>query len=95
MDKLVIENRTDLVNHPYFILLEIRELDQLSKKPRRKMRALNIYDNRVGQGCTWSGNNPRIRQALEDVKREPIIRGRFLMAGDVNAHSPVWNPHCP
>ena len=27
MDKLIIENRTDLVNHPYFILLIIRELD--------------------------------------------------------------------
>ena len=30
MDKLVVENRTDLVNHPYFILLEIQKLDQLS-----------------------------------------------------------------
>ncbi len=51
-DKLVVENRTDLVNHPNFILLEIWELDQQSKKPRRKTRALNVYDNRVGQGCT-------------------------------------------
>ena len=93
-DKLVVENRTDLVNHPYFILLEIWELDQQSKKPGRKTRALNVYDNRVGQGCTWSGGNPCIRRALQDVKWEPIIRGRFLMAGDVNAHSPVWNPHC-
>ena len=67
MDKLVIENRTDLVNHPYFILLEIWELDQLSKKPRRKTRALNVYDNRVGQGCTWNVNNPRIRRTLEDL----------------------------
>ena len=94
MDKLVVENRTDLVNHPYFILLEIRELDQRSKKPGRKTRALTVYDNRVGQGCTWSGNNPRIRRALEDLNWEPIIRGRFLVAGDVNVHSPIWNPHC-
>lgn len=93
-DKLVVENRTDLVNHLYFILLEIWELDQQSKKPGRKTRALNVYDNRVGQSCTWSGGNPCIRRTLKDVKWEPIIRGRFLMAGDVNAHSPVWNPHC-
>ena len=37
------------------------------------MRALNIYDNRVGQGCTWNGNNPCIRHALEDLNWEPII----------------------
>ena len=48
LDKLVIENRTDLVNHPYFILIEIHKVDQLSKKSERKMRALNIYDYWVG-----------------------------------------------
>ena len=50
-DKLVIKIRTNLVNHLYFILLEIWELDQQFKKPGRKMQALNIYDNRMGQGC--------------------------------------------
>lgn len=36
LDKIVIEHRTDLVNHPYFIFLEIRDLDQRSKWPGRK-----------------------------------------------------------
>ena len=89
LDKIAVEHRTDLVNHPYFILLEIRDLDQQSKRPGRKTRVLNAYDNRVGQGCTWTGNIPRVRRALEDIKWESIIRGRFLMAGDINAHSPV------
>ena len=66
--KIVIENRTGLENHPYFILLEIRELDQQSKKPGRKTRGFNVYDNRVGQGCTWSRGNPCVRRALEDIK---------------------------
>ena len=35
VDKIVIEHKTDLVNHPYFMLLEIWDLD-LSKKPGRK-----------------------------------------------------------
>ena len=35
-DKLIVENRTDLVNHPYFILLEIRKLDK-QKRPGRRM----------------------------------------------------------
>ena len=89
MDKLVVENRTDLVNHPYFIFLEIRKLDQLSRKHERKTQALNVYDNCVGQGCTWNGNNLCIRYILKDLNWEPIIRGRFLMAGNVNAHSPI------
>ena len=52
-----------------------------------------VYDNRVGRGCTWDGGIRRMR-ALEDVNWEPVIRGRVLIAGDINAHSPVGNPQC-
>ncbi len=93
-DKIMVDHRTDLIHHPYFMLLEIRELDPQSKKPGRKMRVVNVYDNRVGRGCTWDGGIRRTRRALEDIDWEPIIRGRVLIAGDINAHSPVWNPHC-
>lgn len=51
-DKIVVEHRTDLINHPYIIRLEIRKLDSRSKKPARKTRIVNIYDNRVGRKCT-------------------------------------------
>lgn len=27
LDKIIIEHKTDLVNHPYFILFKIRDLD--------------------------------------------------------------------
>lgn len=45
LNKIVMEYRTDLVNHLYFILVEIWELDQQSKMPGRKTKILNIYDN--------------------------------------------------
>lgn len=32
LDKIVVEHRTDLVNHPYFILLEIRDLNNREGK---------------------------------------------------------------
>ncbi len=51
VDKIVIEHTTDLVNHLYFMLLKIWDLD-LSKKLGRKTRVLHVYDNRVGQGYT-------------------------------------------
>lgn len=30
-DKIVVDHRTDLIKHPYFMLQEIRELDAISK----------------------------------------------------------------
>lgn len=52
IDKIMIDHRTNLVNHLYFMLLEIWELDPRSKRPGRKTRVVNIYDNQVGRGCT-------------------------------------------
>lgn len=94
MNKAVIDHRTDLVNHPYFMVFEMREIDLRSKKPGKKTRIVNVYNNRVGQGCTWEGENREVRQALEDVNWDRIFCGRVLFAGDINAHSPLWNPHC-
>ena len=51
VDKIMIDHRMDLVNHLYFMLLEIRELDPQSKRPRRKTQIVNIYDNWIGRGC--------------------------------------------
>lgn len=40
--KIVVENRTDLINHPYVMLLEIRKRDLRSKKLGKKTRAVNF-----------------------------------------------------
>lgn len=67
LDKIVIEYRTNLVNNLYFILFEIWNLDQqlwLDKK----MRILNIYDNRVRQKYTWTSNITRVRRILKDIE---------------------------
>lgn len=93
-DKIMTDHRTDLIYHPYFMLLEIRELDSQSKKPRRKTQVVNVYNNRVGRGYTRDDGIRRIRRALEDVNWEPIMWSRVLIAGDINAYSSIWNPHC-
>lgn len=36
IDKIVVEHKTDLLTHPYFILLEVWELDWQSKRFGRK-----------------------------------------------------------
>lgn len=66
-DKIVINHRTDLINHLYFMLLEIQELDPQSKRPGKKTRVVNVYDNRVERSCILDGGIARTRRALEDI----------------------------
>ena len=82
--KVVIEARTDLVNHPYFIAVDIVERG-------RRTRVLNCYDSWLGASHTYVGTSQHNRRALTDVNWDPILRGRCLILGDFNAHSPAWN----
>ena len=94
LSKVIIDNRTDLVSHPYCSVLDIKELHPVSRKVLRRNRVVNLYDNKIGRGQVWEGSRPTVRRAIQDVCWRPIIRGRVLIVGDVNAHSPMWNPHC-
>lgn len=40
LDKIVVEHRTDLINHPYFIFIKIWELDQQFKRQKRELKYL-------------------------------------------------------
>ncbi len=53
-----------------------------------------MYDNIVGQRHTWQGHTTVTRRAIEDFSWNIILQGRVLLLGDMNAHSPSWNPHC-
>ena len=35
MSRIVVDNRTDLVDHPYFLVLDIQDIDSLTNKPAR------------------------------------------------------------
>ena len=94
LHKIVIDNRTDLISHPYYLCLDIKEFDLQSGKNLRKTRIVNLYDNKVGEGQPWKGSCARVRRAMEDIDWRRVIRGRVLIVGDMNAHSPSWNPHC-
>ena len=51
LNKIIIENWTDLASHSYCIALDIKELKQVSRKYSRKTRIVNIYDNKIGKRC--------------------------------------------
>ena len=67
MSKILVDNRTNLVDHPYFLVLDIRDIDSRTNKPARQIRVVNLYNNRVGQRCTWEGSTRQNRRALENI----------------------------
>lgn len=48
-DMIIINHKTNLIYHLYFMLLEFCELDQQSKNSARKTTVVNVYDNQVGR----------------------------------------------
>ncbi len=94
LNKVIIENRTNLVSHPYCIVIDVRERNPVSRKYSRRTRVVNLYDNKIGNECVWQGPSPTIRRAIQDISWRQVIRGQVLIIGDVNAHSLMWNPHC-
>ena len=93
-NNVILNNRSDLASHPYCLILDIKKIHPKTRKPLRKTRVVNMYDSLVGQGCTWQGHTQVVRRAIEDICWSNIIKGRVLLLGDMNAHSPSWNPHC-
>lgn len=49
LKKTVIENQTDLVSHPYDMVLDITKKEIHNKEKKRKTRIVNIYDNKLGK----------------------------------------------
>lgn len=87
-----VENRTDLVDHPYLQALDIWEAPLISGHAPRRTRIVNCYDVWIGASFRWQGASPRRRRAIEDADWGLLIVGRCLLVGDFNAHSPIWNP---
>ena len=73
LNKVIIENRTDLVSHPYCIVLDIREYNPTSGKYLRRTRVVNLYDNKISNGYIWQGTSSIIRQAIQDIPWGLII----------------------
>lgn len=91
--RIVVETRSDLVDHPYVQAIDIWELDSQQKK-KRKTRLVNVYDNWVGEGQVFRGDRTERRRAIDDIDWNNVIKGRTIILGDFNAHSPYGNLAC-
>lgn len=92
LNKIITESRSDLINHPYFLAIDVWELHPQSQRKLRKTRLINCYDNRIGPNTTYQDETNFNRRAIEDVNWNQLIQGRTIIFGDFNAHSPIWNP---
>ena len=91
LNKVMVEARTDLLDHPYLMVLDVWELGRAREKTRRT-RVINCYDNWLGPGHCWQGSSGRQRRAIQDICWDRILEGRCLLVGDFNAHSPYGTP---
>lgn len=89
-----ILSRTNLVSHPYCMILDIWKLNPQFRKYLRRTRVVNLYDNKIGKRQLWKESCLTICQAIQDIYWKSIIQGRILIVEDINAHNPMWNPHC-
>ena len=89
-----MEKRSDLVDHPYLMVLDIRDLDQKTRIPTRRTRVVNVYDQVIGREYTYLGAYVRRRRAIEDVSWDRIIIERIVFIGDFNAYNSKWNSTC-
>ena len=90
--QLIIEARTVLIDHPYALAIDIWDLQQDTRTRKRRTRLINIYDNRIGLGTCYQSDANRSWRAIEDITWNTLLRGRAVLLGDFNAHSPAWNP---
>ena len=87
LNKVIIENRTDLISHLYCIIFDIRERNPTSRKYSRKSRVVSLYNNKIGNRCIRQETSSTIRQAIQDILWGLIIQGQVLILREINAHS--------
>lgn len=47
LNRVIIDNKTNLVGHPYCFVLDIKKLHSLTKKVLKKIKIVNLYNNKV------------------------------------------------
>lgn len=73
VNKIVVDYKTDIIDYPYFILLEICKLKIYSKRHERKIQGINIYNNWIKRGYMWNNGINRIKRVLENINWKLII----------------------
>ena len=63
----MVEKRSNLVDHPYVIILNIRDLDQKTRLPLKRIRVVNVYDQIINRRYIYLEAYIRRRRVIEDI----------------------------
>lgn len=91
LNRVVIKNQLNLISYLDYFCLDIQEFDLKSGKPLSKAGVINLYNNKFGSEQTWEKSHFTLQRVIQDICWRSDIRGRVLIVGDMNAHSPIWN----
>ena len=62
-----MKKRSNLINHPYLIILDIRDFDQKTRIPIRRIKVINVYDQVIGRKYTYLKAYIRKRRIIKDI----------------------------
>ena len=94
INRIVIKKRSDLVDHLYLIILDIKDLNQKIRIPIRRIRVMNVYDQVIGREYTYLEAYVRRRRTIKDISWNRIIIEKTVFISDFNAYSLKWNFTC-
>lgn len=90
-----MEDRTDIIYHPYIQALHVFELEGREWAKNRRTRIINIYNNHLlsdqTRGQAGVGGQ---KQAITNAACACLMEDRVIMLENFNAHNPKWNLHC-
>ena len=73
LTKVITESYSDLVNHPYFLAIDVWELHSKLKQKMWKTRLINCYDNRINSNITYQEDIDSNRRSIEDIHWNSLI----------------------
>ena len=68
-----MKKRSDLIDHFYLIILDIRNLDQKTRILIRRIKVINIYDQVIGRKYTYLRAYIRRKRVIKDINQDKII----------------------
>ena len=74
--------------------LDVRDLDQKTRLPLRRIRVVNVYDQFIGRKYIYLKAYTRRRRAIKDVNQDKIIIERIIFISDFHIYSSKQNLIC-
>ena len=68
LNRVMMNNRIDLIVYFYFLVIDVREINSRIKKSDRRTRIINAYNITVRADHIWQELSSRMRKALQNIE---------------------------